>query len=96
MKTKYPTSEKIVEFNTLALSILKVKKGDKPEVLSYSKINDVVESCKKTKGNLYDKAVTLLMGLIQSHPFASGNRRTAFIVTKDFLLVNKGKFNMQE
>jgi len=96
MKLKYPTSEKIVEFNALALEILKVKKGDKPEVLSYVKINIVIENCKKSKGDLYDKAVILLIGLIQSHAFASGNRRTAFIVTKEFLLINKGKFNIHD
>jgi death-on-curing family protein len=92
----YPTAEKIVEYNALALNLLKVKKADKPEVLSGRKIIEIVDSCRETKGDLYDKAVTLLKGLIQNHPFASGNRRTAFVVAKDFVLSNKGKFKIKD
>ncbi|MBI3051050.1 hypothetical protein HYY74_01195 [Candidatus Woesearchaeota archaeon] len=29
--------------------------------------------------------------VIQAHPFASGNRRTAFLVTRNFLFYNKAK-----
>lgn len=94
MKIIYPAEEKIIEFNLLALNILKVKKADKPEVLSYRKISGAIESCKGTKGDLYDKAAILLKGLVQNHPFASGNRRTAFIATKDFLLTNKAKIKI--
>lgn len=36
----------------------------------------------------YDKATCLLKNLIQKHPFASGNRRTAFSVTERFLINN--------
>ena len=72
------------------------KKADKAEVLSYRKLSDVVEGCKKLEGDIYDKAVFLLKRLIQGHPFASGNRRTAFIVTKDFLLTNGAKFAIQD
>ena len=50
----------------------------------------------KTEGNIYDKAVILLKGLIQKHPFASGNRRTAFIVTKDFIISNNEKFKIKD
>ena len=92
----YPTPEKIIEYNKLALNFLKVKKADKAEVLSYAKILDVVESCNEAKGDIYDKAVILLKGLIQNHPFASGNRRTAFIVTKDFLIANKAKIKIED
>ena len=38
----------------------------------------------------------LLKGLVQKHPFASGNRRTAFIATKDFITSNNGKFNIKD
>jgi len=34
--------------------------------------------------------------LIKSHAFASGNRRTAFVVVKYFLLENKGKFKIED
>jgi prophage maintenance system killer protein len=33
----------------------------------------------------------LLKGIVQEHPFASGNRRTAFVVAKDFLRANSRK-----
>ncbi|MBI2650351.1 type II toxin-antitoxin system death-on-curing family toxin [Candidatus Woesearchaeota archaeon] len=92
----YPTPERIIEYNLLALTILKVKKADKPEVLSYQKIVEIIENCKKLKGDIYDKAVFLIKSLVQKHPFASGNRRTAFIVAKDFLISNRAKFKIRD
>lgn len=97
MKTMiYPTTERIIEYNLLVLNIIKVKKADKPEVLNKQKIIDIVKQCKELNGDIYDKAAFLMMSLIQQHPFASGNRRTAFIVTKDFLMTNKGKFKIKD
>lgn len=92
----YPTAERIIEYNMLALDIIKVKKADKPKVLSYQKILDAIEQCKQTHGDIYDKAAVLLKELVQKHPFASGNRRTAFITAKDFLLMNKAKFKVKD
>ena len=80
----------------LALNILKVKKADKPKVLSYSKINDVLNDCKNKVGDIYDKAAILLKGLVQKHAFASGNRRTAFITMKEFILSNKAKLGIKD
>ena len=37
-----------------------------------------------------------MKSLVQNHPFASGNRRTAFIVTKDFLIANHSMFNIKD
>ncbi|MBI2139171.1 Fic family protein [Candidatus Woesearchaeota archaeon] len=85
---EYPTSEKIVEFNILALSIIKVKKADQPKLINTYAIPLILKGCQELKGDVYDKAIFLLKGIIQHHPFASGNRRTAFIVTKDFLTLN--------
>lgn len=85
---KYPTSEQIIEINKLSLEKIKTKKADKHQVASYSKIDKVLNICKDLKGDIYDKAGCLLKGLIQNHPFESGNRRTAFIVTKEFLIDN--------
>ena len=95
-KIIYPAEERIIEYNLLALNLIKIKKADRAEVLSYKKIVDCVEECKRIGGDIYDKAVSLLKCLIQKHPFASGNRRTAFIVTKDFLLTNKAKFKIKD
>jgi|SRR3989344_5988015 len=95
-RVKYPDIEEVIECNVLALRLIKVKKADKPEVLSVKRINEVIEECKKTKGDVYSKAVILLKGLVQKHPFASGNRRTAFIITKDFIIQNNEKFKIKD
>ena len=96
MNFVYPTPEKIIEYNLLALEIIKVKKADKPKVLSRNKIVEVIKECEEKEGDIYDKAVVLLKGLIQKHPFASGNRRTAFITTKDFIISNNHKFSIKD
>lgn len=80
----YPSIEKIIEYNFLVLKLIKVKKADEAKVLSKTRIMEVLEECEDAEGDIYDKAVCLLTSLIQKHPFASGNRRTAFIVVKEF------------
>ena len=95
-KIKYPTAERIIEYNVLALTLIKIKKADRPAVLSSARLDLTIKNCKELKGDLYEKAVCLLNGIIQLHPFASGNRRTAFVVTKEFLKENGGKFNIED
>lgn len=96
MKIIYPNPEKIIEHNLLVLNILKVKKADKAEVLSYQKLAEITEGCESLEGGIYDKAVYLLKNIIQKHTFASGNRRTAFMVTKYFLHNNKAVFKIKD
>ena len=93
---KYLSTQDIIEFNVLALSLIKTKKADKSEILSFQKIQDIVNGCEETEGDIYDKAVFLLKNTIKKHAFASGNRRTAFIITKHFLLLNKVAFNIED
>ncbi|MBW2974150.1 Fic family protein [Candidatus Woesearchaeota archaeon] len=92
----YPTTEQIIEYNILALNMIRVKKADKVEVLSEARIDRVIKECKEAEGDIYDKAVCLLKGIIQEHAFASGNRRTSFIATKNFVISNKGKFRIKD
>ena len=92
----YPILEKVMGYNSLILTLIKVKKADKSNLLSSKKLENVIEECKNKTGDIYDKAVILLKGLIQSHPFASGNRRTAFIVVKDFVISNNLKFGIED
>ena len=92
----YPVAEQIIEYNVIALEVLRVKKADTPKVLSHQKIAEVINNCRQTEGDIYDKAVALLIGLVRKHPFASGNRRTAFIATKDFLLNNRVTFGIKD
>ncbi|MEK6938150.1 MAG: type II toxin-antitoxin system death-on-curing family toxin [Nanoarchaeota archaeon] len=95
-KVMYPSPERIIEYNLLVLELIKVKRADSPKVLSLDRLKGVVQECTDKEGDIYDKAVILLKGLVQKHPFASGNRRTAFITTKDFLLRNKVKFGITD
>ena len=92
----YPTPEKIVEYNVLVLSIIKAKKADRPNLLSKAKLIAVVSECRLCDGDVYGKAAELLKGLVRNHPFASGNRRTAFIVVKYFLLENGETFKIKD
>lgn len=92
----YPTAEKIIEYNLFALEFFRAKKADKAKVLSRSHILDIINDCNETEGDIYDKAVVLLFGLVKKHPFASGNRRTAFVVTKYFLMHNNAKFAIKD
>ena len=93
---EYPSIEKIIELNILALTVIKVKKADSPKVLSRLKIHDILDECKQAEGYIYDKATALMKGLVQKHAFASGNRRTAFIVTKYFLTLNDSKLGISD
>jgi len=93
---EYPSVERIVEFNLLALTLIKMKKGDAHQVLSHSKIREAIEGCRNEDGDLYKKAVALLKALVQKHAFASGNRRTAFIAAKSFVLSNGGSFKIAD
>ena len=92
----YPSTEKIIEYNLLAISLFKVKKADKAQVISKEGLGTIVEACKELDGDVYDKAVFLLRDLIKRHPFVSGNRRTAFITTKAFLTENSAMFNIKD
>ncbi|MDO8427972.1 MAG: type II toxin-antitoxin system death-on-curing family toxin [Candidatus Diapherotrites archaeon] len=93
---KFLSVEKIIELNLLALNLIAVKKADQAKVLSKSKIAEIVESCKTLNGDVYDHAVFLLKQIVQKHAFASGNRRTAFLVMKYFLVLNKQKLRISD
>lgn len=64
--------------------------------MSYAKIREVVDGCEQMEGDIYDKAAYLLKKMIKQHAFASGNRRTAFVITKHFLFSNKSEFNISD
>ena len=84
----YLTAEEVIAINKETLATIRVKKADSFKVLSVLKINSVLESAETAVGGVYDKAVVLLKGLVQEHPFASANRRTALLSTVRFLRMN--------
>ena len=93
---KYPTVEEIEEYNVLVLSVIKVKKADKPHVLSRHKIRSAIEACENAEEDIYHKAAVLIRQLVVAHAFASGNRRTAFVATKAFVQKNGGSFKIPD
>nr|WP_246553207.1 type II toxin-antitoxin system death-on-curing family toxin [Paenibacillus tritici] len=44
---------------------------------------------------LFDKAAALLESLIKNHCFHNGNKRTAYLVTKSFLIMNGYHLSME-
>ncbi|GIO32690.1 MULTISPECIES: type II toxin-antitoxin system death-on-curing family toxin [Paenibacillus] len=44
---------------------------------------------------LFDKAAALLESLVKNHCFHNGNKRTAYLVTKSFLLLNGFHLKME-
>jgi death on curing protein len=42
----------------------------------------------ETYPTLFDKAAALMDSLSKNHPFHNGNKRTAYIVVKSFLMIN--------
>lgn len=52
-KIKYPETKEIIEYNKIALERIKVKKADKHEVKSTSKINKVLNNCRNLRGSIY-------------------------------------------
>src|SRR3989338_2345891 len=84
----YLTPEEIIAINKETLAEIKAKKADSFKVLSSMKISKLLEAVEAKTCNIYDKAVVLLKGLVQEHPFASGNRRTAMLAVIRFLRFN--------
>jgi death on curing protein len=85
---RYLSEERLIGLNMLILQKMYVKKADKAEVMSMAKLRKITQDCHTLKGDMHDKAVLLLREIIQQHPFASGNRRTAFLAMKEFLSEN--------
>ncbi len=95
-QVKYPTVKDLIEINKRVLSEIRVKKADRSAVLLGGRavLQNIIEDVKRKKGDIFDKAVLLLKGLIQRHPFESGNRRTAIVSTASFLQVNGEELNI--
>ena len=92
----YPTVDEIQYYNTIAIEMFRKNKRDQAEMISASYVKKALEKTKIDPGDLYDKAARLLIELTRSHAFESGNKRTAFLATKKFVLKNEGKFNIPD
>ena len=92
----YPTVEEIQYYNTIAIELFRKSKHDQAKTINMSYIKNAIEKVKNYKGDLYGKAALLLYELTLVHAFESGNKRTAFLTTKKFIIKNKGKFNIPD
>ena len=92
----YPTVDEIQYYNTIAIEMFRKSKSDQAKTISASFIQKAIDKTKMNPGNLYDKAARLLIELTRIHAFESGNKRTAFLSTKKFVLKNEGKFNIPD
>ena len=79
------TTDDIIRTNEEVLKS-RIKRSDKHEVLSYSKIRKIIDDCQT--GDVDDIATCLLIRITKDHAFASGNRRTAIFVVRNYLLNN--------
>jgi len=92
----YPTVDEIQYYNTIAIEMFRKSKSDQAKTISVSYIQKTIDKTKKNPGDVYDKAARLLIELTRIHAFESGNKRTAFLSTKKFVLKNEGKFNIPD
>ena len=92
----YPTVEEIQYYNTIAIEMFRKTKHDQAKTIAVSYIEKAIEKVKNKQGNIYDKAAVLLYELTRIHAFESGNKRTAFLTTKKFVIKNEGKFNIPD
>jgi len=87
----YPTKESIINVNKL-VNLMSNMKADAHKLLRDEVFIDmIINEVKETDGDVYDKAAVLLDSLVKTHGFASGNKRTGFIVTTYFIKKNGGK-----
>ena len=92
----YPTVEEIQYYNTIAIEMFRKSKHDEAKTINASYIKNAIEKVRNKQGNLYEKAALMLYELTRIHAFESGNKRTAFLTTKKFVLRNEGKFNIPD
>jgi death-on-curing protein len=85
---RFPTAEAILDLHTRILQ----RTGGEPGVLHATTIQSAIERARwgpfPSPPDLFDRAALLLRGLCQDHPFADGNKRTAFEATELFLQAN--------
>ena len=71
-------------------------KRDQAKTISVSFIQKVIDEVQTNPGDIYDKAARMLLGLTRIHAFESGNKRTAFLTTKKFVIMNRERFKIPD
>ena len=91
MQIKYLTTEELAAIHE---EIIK-ETGGHSGIISYSNLDFTVEQTKipKTSERI---AATIFYGILTSHPFVDGNKRTALESMKTFLSINGKNFTASE
>lgn len=87
MEIKYLTTEEIIEIHDRII----VKSGGHSGIISYGNLDFVISQTKIPK-TIERKVATLFYGILTSHPFVDGNKRTALVSIQTFLNENNKKF----
>lgn len=89
---KYLSEADIINFNKMVIQ--KYSPKEPIGVLNKNSLNMIVENIKQEVygqelyPSIEDKGAFLLYNLIKKHIFANGNKRTAYLTLKYFLLIN--------
>jgi len=92
----YPTVEEIQYNNTIAIEMFRRSKHDQAKTIHVSFIQKVIDAVTSNPRDLYEKAALMLLELTRIHAFESGNKRTAFLTTKKFVITNGGQFRIPD
>lgn len=91
----YPTKHSIIYTNEI-INIMSNRKAYQHKLIKPSGFTEsILRETKEAEGDLYDKAAVLLHGLVTSHGFASGNKRTGLIIALTFIKKNRGRVRIK-
>ncbi len=85
------TVDEVIWMNRFVLEKFPAKRADQHEVLNYTGLQELIQSIRHSRKHFYAKTTLLLIGLVQGHFFASGNRRTALQAVGTFATLNRRK-----
>lgn len=95
--TKFLTKEEVVSAHYFMMG--RMNDADQAGVKEHSLLDSAVhrpqQSIFGAYTSLFDKAAALLESLVNNHCFHNGNKRTAYLVTKSFLLLNGYHLRME-
>ncbi|QJD86291.1 type II toxin-antitoxin system death-on-curing family toxin [Cohnella herbarum] len=97
--TYYLTKEEVVTAHYFMMR--KMNDADQAGVKDHSLLDSTVQRARQSVfgedayPSLFDKAAALLESLVKNLCFHNGNKRTAYLVTKSFLLLNGYHLRME-
>lgn len=91
MEVNYITTEEII---TIHDEIIKTS-GGHSGIVNLGNLDFIISQIEIPK-DFFRKAATLLLGILTSHPFVDGNKRTGLESMKTFLYLNNKQFVSDE